>query len=277
MKIVKKICIDAGHYGSYNPSPVVKGYFESEVMWKLHLKLKEQLEKRGFEVIVTREDRKKDLPLEERGRMAEGCVGFVSLHSNAASTKKPDWAVGMYFVDDDCGQIDTRSHELADKLAQTVGDTMGVGWQTYTRESARDRDGNGHKDDYYGVLRGAHSVGVPGVIIEHGFHTNPSNARWLMVEENLMRLAAAEADALAAFFGVCKTVSLDLPVLKKGMKNDAVRAMQQLLIGNGYPIVADGSFGGKTENALMSYQEDMGLTVDGSCGRKTWTSLLGVE
>lgn len=272
----KKICLDAGHYGAYNPSPVVKGYFESEVMWKLHLLLKEQLEKRGFEVITTRGNPKRDLPLEERGRMAKGCVGFVSLHSNAADSKKPNWAVAMHFVDDDCGKIDNQSLQLAKLLGQTVGDVMGVGHEIYTRTSSKDRDGNGKKDDYYGVLRGAHSVGVPGVIVEHGFHTNPENTRWLMVTDNLRRLAEAEAEALAKFFGARKTVSLDLPVLKKGAKGEDVRAMQQLLIGHGYPIVADGSFGGKTENALLCYQEDAGLEPDGSCGRKTWSALLGV-
>ena len=272
----KKICLDAGHYGAYNPSPVVKGYFEGKVMWQLHLLLKEQLEKRGFEVIITRDKQSQDLALEERGRMAKGCVGFVSLHSNAADSKKPNWAVAMHFVDDNCGKIDDQSLQLAKLLGQTVGDVMGVGHEIYTRTSSKDRDGNGKKDDYYGVLRGAHSVGVPGVIIEHGFHTNPENTRWLMVTDNLRRLAEAEAEALAAFFGARKTVSLDLLVLKKGAKGEDVRAMQQLLIGNGYPIVADGSFGGKTENALLCYQEDAGLEPDGSCGRKTWSALLGV-
>ena len=32
----KMVCIDAGHYKGYNASKVVKGYFEGDVMWKLH-------------------------------------------------------------------------------------------------------------------------------------------------------------------------------------------------------------------------------------------------
>ena len=45
-----KICLDAGHVGSkYNQSPVVKTYYESAMNWKLHLKLKAELEARGFE------------------------------------------------------------------------------------------------------------------------------------------------------------------------------------------------------------------------------------
>ena len=30
-----KICLDAGHYGKYNQSPVNKNYWESEAMFKL--------------------------------------------------------------------------------------------------------------------------------------------------------------------------------------------------------------------------------------------------
>ena len=36
------------------------------------------------------------------------------------------------------------------------------------------------------------------------------------------------------------------------------------------------SFGGTTERALKAYQTAMGLEADGSCGRKTWSKLLGI-
>ena len=83
-----------------------------------------------------------------------------------------------------------------------------------------------------------------------------------------------------------KTISVDLPVLKKGAKGETVRAMQNLLIAAGYEMKsedgkkvygADGSFGGATEKALKAYQSANGLDPDGSCGRKTWTKLLGVS
>lgn len=44
-----RICLDAGHVGSrYNQSPVVKTYYESAMVWKLHLKLKAQLRGPGL-------------------------------------------------------------------------------------------------------------------------------------------------------------------------------------------------------------------------------------
>ena len=73
-----------------------------------------------------------------------------------------------------------------------------------------------------------------------------------------------------------KTVTLELPVLRKGAKGDSVFALQTMLEGYGYTINADGSFGGKTENALRCYQENADLEPDGSCGKATWSSLLGV-
>ena len=72
----------------------------------------------------------------------------------------------------------------------------------------------------------------------------------------------------AAPVQVC-TVSA--PVLKRGMKNDAVRAVQKLV-----GCEVDGSFGPATETAVRKYQEDAGLGVDGSVGPVTWARLLGV-
>lgn len=74
-----------------------------------------------------------------------------------------------------------------------------------------------------------------------------------------------------------KMLDMKLPVLKKGAKGDTVRAMQILLNGNGASLETDGSFGGATQRALRVYQEAVGLEPDGSCGRKTWEKLLGLN
>ena len=72
----------------------------------------------------------------------------------------------------------------------------------------------------------------------------------------------------AAPVQVC-TVSV--PVLKRGMKSDAVRALQKLV-----GCEADGSFGPATEDAVEAFQKKAGLGVDGSVGPVTWARLLGV-
>ena len=290
-----KICLDAGHYGKYNRSKVVPEYYESDMNWKLHLKLKAELVKLGIEVITTRKEQSKDLALETRGKMSKGCDLFLSLHSNAASTEPVNHVVGIYQVDDDCGKMDEQSREFAEKISECVAGVMGgVKAKTYMRESSTDRDGNGYKDDYYGVLRGAHTVGTPGVIIEHGFHTNTAQAKWLLVDANLDKLAKAEAALIADFFGVTKsddkvkteaqkpatsTYTLTLPLLRKGDEGVKVKALQHLLIANDIKLPkygADGDFGKETETGVREYQRKAGLTVDGIVGANTIGKLLGV-
>ena len=198
------VCLDAGHYGKYNQSPVVPEYYESDMNWKLHLLLKAELEKYGIQVKATRADKDKDLSLEARGMASNGCDLFLSIHSNAAGTESAKYVLTLYQVDDNCGEMDEQSKDFAGMLAKTVGEVMGLPYNTWTTKSSADRDGNGYKDDYYGVLRGAHAVYTPGVIIEHGFHTNTATAKWLLVDANLEKLAVAEAKTIAEWFDVEK-------------------------------------------------------------------------
>lgn len=58
----------------------------------------------------------------------------------------------------------------------------------------------GRNGDYYGVLRGAAEVGVPGMIIEHGYHTVPEVREQAM--EGDLKEVWAQADALGIAEGL---------------------------------------------------------------------------
>ncbi len=188
-----KICLDAGHYAKYNRSPVNRAYYESEMNWKLHLLLKTELESYGCEVITTRADQTKDLEVSKRGKAAQGCDLFISLHSNATAdgATSPDYPI-VY------GQISGVADVLAEKLANRIADVM------QTKQSGRVGHRKGNNGDYYGVLRGSAAVGVPGLLIEHSFHTNERSAKWLMDENHLRQLAQAEAEVIAKHYGLQK-------------------------------------------------------------------------
>lgn len=199
------VCLDAGHYGKYNRSPVVKEYYESDMVWKLHNHLAEALESYGIQVKKTRSSQEKDMELTARGKASKGCDLFLSLHSNACGTEGVDRPVAIYLVDDDCGSIDEASREVAVLLGRIVQETMQTNGkaQTYSKSSGSDRDKDGKKnDDYYGVLYGAHQAGTAGIILEHSFHTNTRAAKWLLIDANLQELAKAEAAAIAYWFDV---------------------------------------------------------------------------
>jgi hypothetical protein len=71
-----------------------------------------------------------------------------------------------------------------------------------------------------------------------------------------------------------------LPTLETGPKNAAteqyVRLLQERLNATGTvpPLVVDGHFGWKTDEAVRVFQRSHLLVVDGVVGRKTWTEVL---
>ena len=205
-----KFCLDAGHFDYYNQSPSIKEYFESKMVWTLHLYLKEELEKLGHSVVLTRDDQTKDLSLTTRGQKAKDCDLFLSLHSNAVGSyvnESVDYAVSYALVDDNTTNVDEISKEVGQILAKVVSDTMCLIQtpRTNTRKSNNDRNNDGlYNDNYYGVLHGARLVNVPGVILEHSFHTNTRSTQWLMKDDNLRKLAINEAKALNSYFGEIK-------------------------------------------------------------------------
>ena len=278
-----KICIDAGHYGKYNRSPVVPEYYESDMNWKLHLLLKKYLEEKGFEVITTRKSQGKDLSLYNRGASARGCDLFLSLHSNAAYStsevedgrrhkNEPVDRVDIY------APIDGRAHDLAKKLADKIHKVMETSQKGYVKTR---KSGSG--GEYYGVIRGAVAVGVPGLLVEHSFHTNERAAKWLLDDVNLDKLARAEAEVLAAYYADKQSNSKDTSerMLRKGDEGDDVAALQEQLNNLGYPLGnygpdkngVDGDFGKKTDEAVRRFQKDQGLDTDGIVGPKTLAAL----
>ena len=277
-----KILLDAGHYGYYNQSPVYPEYYESKQMWKLHLLLKKHLEDNyDVKVGVTRTNQAKDLAVFSRGALAKGYDLFLSLHSNASSSSKTD-RVDVYFSYDNRNGSKT----FAELLVKAIADCMEV-----AEGSAKTRKSEKGNWEYYGVLRGAASVGCPlYYIIEHSFHTNEYAAKWLMSEGNLDNLAKVEAETVAKYFGLKKketntikeasTVNIELTVLRKGSEGEEVKTLQTLLNAKGYKgkdgkvLSVDGDFGSNTDYAVRAFQKAKGLSVDGICGANTWNKLL---
>ena len=212
------VCIDLGHRGPDYNKGAAPGYYESARMWELGQIQAEMMRRIGIEVVMTRSNRDKDLELTQRGRMAKGADIMESLHSNACNDPTVDRPVGIYLVDDDCGPIDELSKAFADLMATAVRDCMDTNGsaQIYSRKSDKDRDHDGLKnDDYYGVLYGAHQVGVPAIIMEHSFHTNPRMAEWLMSDANLQKLALAKTAAYARWFEIPMEVIATKPAAER--------------------------------------------------------------
>lgn len=212
------IMLDAGHYGKVNKSPVLSSYYESQMTWPLYVYLKAELEKyKNVVVDGTRASQSKDMAVYDRGAASKGYDLFLSLHSNATSSKTTDYPLVIT-------QKGNTGDSLAKSLGQAIQKTMGTK-QNYQVWQKLNSD---KKTEYYGVLRGAKAVGTKGMILEHSFHTNLAAAKWLSEDENLKAMAEAEADVIAAYYGLSKTGTDTLVPSKPGsftVSNTAYNAL----------------------------------------------------
>lgn len=115
------------------------------------------------------------------------------------------------------------------------------------------------------TLRTAKSVKEASDIVLTQFE-RPAN----MTAANKVRRADIGQKIYDTYATKYKMVRVELPVLKKGAKCEAVKALQTLL-----GIEADGSFGGATDRAVKEFQKKKGMTPDGSVEAATWSALLG--
>ena len=197
-----KIMVDEGHYSGYNKYTVIGGKTaEGDVVWSIGQYLIPLLRAYGFTVNSTKSsiDNYPGAPGEDnivaRGRMAAGYDLFISLHTNACTTESVNRPVVIYPVSGKCKDL---AAAIGAKLQATGG------WQNYQIFSKYNSVGNA---DYYGVIRGAAQVGVPGLIIEHTFHTNRLAAQWLSQDANRKRMAEALAETIAEYYGIGPTVT----------------------------------------------------------------------
>lgn len=167
-----------------------------------------------------------------RGEMAKDADLFVSIHTNAnkdnangyptcsqpVGINKPIVLINQVAAGSD--QIIQVANEIGQALTKT-GNQLGIcetdqfqyadkehltQWSDQYNDSLHVQGTVcyrlGQHGDYYGVLRGASNVGVPGMIIEHGFHT-VEEVRKLAMEGNLAeQWAKADAEGIAKGFGV---------------------------------------------------------------------------
>lgn len=167
-----------------------------------------------------------------RGEYAQGCDLFLSLHTNAnlddangyrteeqpVSINKPILILNEIACKD--RQAIRVANEIGSRLAETSY-ALGIATVEEFQRAAdegeirewsdayndqTDAKGTvcrrtGQNGDYYGLLRGAANVGVPGMIIEHGFHTVPEMRELAAAGELAVSWAKADGEGIAAGFG----------------------------------------------------------------------------
>lgn len=132
------------------------------------------------------------------------------------------------------------------------------------------------------VAKAAESIGFLGIGLYDTFvhvDTRTSKFFWYGHQCEPRTTFGGAQDSQEAGEAAAATVTVELPVVRKGSKGGTAGLVQMLLIGYGYDVGtagADGIFGEATENAVTCFQEDTALTADGIVGAQTWAKLLGL-
>lgn len=194
------IMLDPGHAAYYNRG-YYRAYWESHMTWQLYKYLASDLNSYpGIVCKCTKTSLYNDPRVYKRGLMAAGCDVFISLHSNsgASSARYP-----LAIVSSNAA-LKSQVLPLAKKLASKVQTVIGTN-SAYQIWQKKQHDGR----DWYGVVRGSAAKGVPGMILEHSFHSNPTTCRWFLNssrtalnKSHLKTLASQEAKVIAGYYGM---------------------------------------------------------------------------
>ena len=203
------VVIDAGH-GGYDggAESTFNGvtYLEKYMNLKIAQACRDELQKYyGVTVYMTRDD-DTFVKLEDRTAYAKsvGADVFVSIHNNSSESGYANGATVFYPNSNYNSSIGSTGQGLAQSILNNLTQfgLKNNGVQIRNSESG-DTYADGSLCDYYNVIRGSKKHGFPGLIVEHAFLSNQSDAeKYLNSDAKLTALGVADAKGIAAYYGL---------------------------------------------------------------------------
>lgn len=208
------VVLDPGHDGTHGGSSA-NGFVEAQLNLKIAQYCKAELEEYyGVTVYMTRDsascpngggDNKSCF--QRRADIARdmGANLFVSLHNNYSSASSASGAEIWYPNQNYNPWTSQVGGSAASCILEQLTSLGLKGRGTQIRNANEDKYPDGSAADYYAVIRHCKEYGIPGIIVEHAFMSNSSDAaNFLSNDEGLKKLGVADATGIAQYFGLKK-------------------------------------------------------------------------
>jgi N-acetylmuramoyl-L-alanine amidase len=154
---------------------------------------------------------------------------YVAIHLNSSSSGIR--GAEVYYPNENYATSDTNSavnsgvnlNQSGVDLAQSIMDQLvGLGLPDHGLRIRNSEDNTKYSDgslaDYYAVIRGSKRNGICGLIIEHCYITNSTDAKnYLSSEYDLKRLGVADATGIANYLGLTKGPNLEVATISDGV------------------------------------------------------------
>lgn len=166
------------------------GVNEYELTLEVALKLKEELQERGYRVVMTRETHDVNISNIDRCQIAEdaGADIMVRIHANGSDDSSVSGALTIAPTESNPNTQDI--YEESMRLSRLVIDSYCAA------------TGLGNRDIWItDEMTGINWSDIPVTYLEMGFMTNPGDDQYMCEESNQQIMAAGIADGIDAYFG----------------------------------------------------------------------------
>lgn len=202
------IVLDPGHGGS-DPGATGFGLRESDLALSIgkycHQVLSQYAKTKVYMTRTT--DTFVDLKPRSDFAKSVGADLFVSLHINSSPASSANGAEiwipspGTWFPAFN-GVGEELAREMLSKLKALGLVDRGTIWDNYEVNGEKKYYPDGSWADSLSVIRNCREAGIMAILVEHGFISNQSDAKFLSSEANLKKLGEADAQGIVDYYGL---------------------------------------------------------------------------